>query len=1563
MTIDRQRLDEGVVEVAARLPGVRRLSIGSGRLLPDGHVLTAAHLVPEPGPGEVHVRSTAGGDGTWLACRVVYRRHVPPGQAGPGQQAVDLAVLHCAAPPLTRLPGLPPHRWGQLVTGNCRAPVSATGFPRGAAVSRFEDIPAFRDTAQIEGTAGPPSSRTRLRAVRVHGPVPAPLVLADGDATASRWKGMSGSGVFCNGLLVGVVARAAPEPEAGLLFVQDLAPLWEDPALRERLRLPTEGPHAAELRPLLHPHTGHATYSPISLLRPETGAVRFYGRREELARLCEWRDGARDAAARLITGPGGQGKTRLAMEAVGEARRAGWAAGFLSDRADPRELGEILAARTLPVLLVLDYAEARTSQLRALCDVLSSGRGQPPARVLLLARKAGEWWTATEQYARDRGLLEEGDDVLVLPALERAPEARARAARRTAHDLGTRLSALRPGADPVRAPLPDVSDERFAGALNLHMTVLAALLQHLDPVPATGGEPDEVILLLHEHRHWRRTSAPHGLGALSRKELSLLVASATLCGAQDEQEAVATLRRLSRGGGTAVVDDTTAARWLAGLYPTEGRYWGALQPDRLGEFLVGSVLSEERRLLDWLLPAADRRQVETALRLLSRAAPHQPTVPERLRTVVAGHPRSLALPAVRTATEVAEPGPLREALEAVLEQLGQGPGAAEAAFARELYEEVPLPTHALGRWVADLAGLLVRTARNALADGGADATAELAGRLHRYALRLGEIGRAPQGLLFSREAVALRRASVADGGAKAEAELAYALNTRTALLSDCGRTREALASAQETIRLLRRLNERDPDRHGADLAMAETNLANQLHDTGARLAAVEPARNAVHRYAVLAKADPAYTSDLALARHNLSRTLSSAGPCVEALREATAAVADYRILVREAPDSHLADFAGALESLAALLSEAGRHREAKAPAEEAVTLYRSLVGNSPERHVPDLAAALSNAAETYRNCGDSARAVAAAEESVALLRPLTEAQPLSHRLSLGAALVGLGAQNADEDEPERAVRALREAVRLFREGFRSLPDAYGPPLADALCNLGNYLNDAGRDAAAVRACEESVALLRQLVKTEPETHSPRLAIALDVLANTFSDIGADEQALPCYREAYELLVPLARAHPAVHLEELARVGDNWALALSCSERWHDLLDLTERTVPLLRTASEDTIPHRKSLARALGIQGIALLRLDRPHEAVGRFEAAASLSRKIAEAEPDHLPVLLRDLSRLARALSNVGRRREVAVVTAEVLAAHDSRGAADLPPHSRAEALVAHAEALVEAGDHEALVIAEQAVAACRGRGPDAPEDGALLCEALSWYASALSREGLRSQAVGTCEEVLRRSEELYGENSPAELAAPILSLAWARLEDGSGGDAVALAEKALRLLSESGEQPGHEAADEQPREPTGPPGGAEFDDVAAIESATAWQVLADGHLASGRTEQALASARYAVAAVRRLAEQAPEVHLPALAQALGRHALALCAADRRREATAAADEAVTLLRGRFAAEPSAHAHDLASALMVQGRVRADTAALDEAVRIATRFGWHHLAVAADRWRAEQTQ
>jgi hypothetical protein len=162
--------------------------------------------------------------------------------------------------------------------------------------------------------------------------------------------------------------------------------------------------------------------SPATLLRADAEVVPFRGREQELAELSRWCDEPDELSARLIVGPGGQGKTRLARELVHQRIAVGWTAGFVAPDppGQPLDFGSIADAAE-PVLLVFDYAETRTDQIIRLVSVLQAAADTASVRLLLLARSAADWW---EQLRRRCPDPFSAAVILTLPTLDDSLAAR-----------------------------------------------------------------------------------------------------------------------------------------------------------------------------------------------------------------------------------------------------------------------------------------------------------------------------------------------------------------------------------------------------------------------------------------------------------------------------------------------------------------------------------------------------------------------------------------------------------------------------------------------------------------------------------------------------------------------------------------------------------------------------------------------------------------------------------------------------------------------------------------------------------------------------------------------------------------------------------------------------------------------------------------------------------------------------------------------------------------------------------------------------------------------------------
>jgi hypothetical protein len=135
---------------------------------------------------------------------------------------------------------------------------------------------------------------------------------------------------------------------------------------------------------------------PSTFFRPVHAIVPFQGRESHIVDLDAWCVGE-DVSVRVIHGPGGAGKTRLALELAARRAAEGWRAGPLVRDQVTRERLDEAVKDPIPLLVIVDYAEAHakyTSML--LTAALTKSKGT--VRVLLLCRRVGEW---LEQLCED----------------------------------------------------------------------------------------------------------------------------------------------------------------------------------------------------------------------------------------------------------------------------------------------------------------------------------------------------------------------------------------------------------------------------------------------------------------------------------------------------------------------------------------------------------------------------------------------------------------------------------------------------------------------------------------------------------------------------------------------------------------------------------------------------------------------------------------------------------------------------------------------------------------------------------------------------------------------------------------------------------------------------------------------------------------------------------------------------------------------------------------------------------------------------------------------------------
>ncbi|MEU9609010.1 tetratricopeptide repeat protein, partial [Streptomyces sp. NPDC048057] len=754
-------------------------------------VLTSAHVVARAGERVQVFRP--GGDGT-PGGRVVW--------CGTPGGRDDAALVALDDEPGWRLPQVEVC-WGRLVTDRPGTACETWGVPD---VAQRPGQPV--EAVQVEGRINPGSGFVGNRYVmdlRQHPP-------QWWDEGASPWGGLSGAAVFCDRLCTGVVASDRAHSEHGQLNVVPAYVLHHDPAFRAALAeygASAAGLEAVELQHLADSEAAGGSAgpaSPAALLQAGRQTVPFHGRDDLLAELLTW-CGWGGFGAWLLHGPGGQGKTRLAHHLAGLLAAEGWAVLWPGADADASELRELCHVAR-PLLVVLDYAEARAGQLAALVGAAVGHPGSTPFKVLLLARTDGDWWAQAKSATRlAEDYLDDAPSVPLAP-LEQDPGPRTHAYRTAARALADALPRVRGLAGhPWRTvadalPTPSLDDDGFANALTLQMTVLADLLDTLTPdgtgavrSPADRAQGVEDRLLGHERRYWQHGAEARGLtSALSRGTLETALAAAHLMGAADREQADSTWSRLPALADQARDRRDQVTAWVAALYPptAPGRPWGVLQPDRLAERHIGRVLDTDPTLAERLVDGADDAQTAQLLTVYSRAAAHavfDGRLDTHLTRLCTRHQDRLAPHLIATAVQTDHPQPLITALDI----LATDP-TAELDDLTTLHDRFPHSSRRLARTAVHLLQTITSRHR-ALAEADPDAyLPDLATSLNNLSNRLGEVGRRAEGLAAIEEAVRIRRTLVEADPDAYLPDLAMSLNNLSVRLGEVGRRAEALAA-------------------------------------------------------------------------------------------------------------------------------------------------------------------------------------------------------------------------------------------------------------------------------------------------------------------------------------------------------------------------------------------------------------------------------------------------------------------------------------------------------------------------------------------------------------------------------------------------------------------------------------------------------------------------------------------------------------------------------------------------------------------------------------------------
>ncbi|MGH2974182.1 MAG: trypsin-like peptidase domain-containing protein, partial [Solirubrobacterales bacterium] len=772
-------------------------------------------------------------------------------------------------------------------------------------------------------------------------------------------------------------------------------------------------------------------HAPSELLKPRYRIVPLLEREELEAELVAWRESGERLDILLLSGGGGAGKTRLALEACARAEQADWTAGLLTLDASANVDGELDRLVDWPgrLFVAIDYAETRPDAVEALIRRLAQRPDGPPARLVLVCRQSGSAEEIEELFARG----DERESVAV--ALRKAKSIRLgdeehALDRQRLFEAGVTSFHRWLGADGTAAAptAPALQQAHFAKPL---FVLAAALLWAENPSIDVGALSRHELMLdlvdRHEAQYWQRWNENLGTG-LDRALQAQAVAVATLLGADTEAEALALVSAIPHLEDAASERRLEIARWLSHLY-AGGQLERApaiepIEPDMLGEALVGRECAKRPALIDAALEVASDAQLARALTVLTRACDGNAELAQRV-----GDSLGQRLPGLvqRVISSASNRGELAAALE--LAVLGSRPTANVTESALEAGDAGPA--------TAGLAAALYQVAiddRRGGADGEPAALDQLAGLLTGSSGALANSNRGDQALEAAEEAVTIREGLVDNHPGEFQLSLAGSRSNLARVLVQQSECEEALTPIKKAVDAYRGLARKNRGRYLPPLSISLITFSNALSGLereGEALLAIEEAVDGFREFVFEEDRErylPAYVKALndmvdVLPR---DRWKDEALPMVE---EAVKLSEDLFALDRRGNADALASSLG---HLSLVLSGVGEQKRQLWSIEEAVELLRGLVGEGTDFYLADLADALNELAVLLDIAGRGEKALAVIEEAVALQRALAEDEPDDYALQLSIALESMTTIMQRQGRSDRALAVIEREIERSR---------------------------------------------------------------------------------------------------------------------------------------------------------------------------------------------------------------------------------------------------------------------------------------------------------------------------------------------------------------------------------------------------------------------------------------------------------------------------------------------------------------------------------------------------
>jgi tetratricopeptide (TPR) repeat protein/glycosyltransferase involved in cell wall biosynthesis len=842
--------------------------------------------------------------------------------------------------------------------------------------------------------------------------------------------------------------------------------------------------------------TRHPTWNaklglaPSHLLHPEEGCVPFHASRlnlvdEIVAWCCD--NAAPSLTLQLRTGPGGSGKTRLMLKVCDALAKSGWVTGFVAGGLgnDLPILATALFSTTGNKLLVIDYGETRRDEIASLIRTALRVRGSGVIRILLIARRAGDWWTRLpEDYADIESFLT-GAAVSGPYEIPSIPFDHVQREAIFAEALAAYASKLGRGFNDIKSV--DLDETHFAQVLYIHMAALAVILNER---PETASGLLEATIR-REKRYWRaalsRVEPSHG----NNLDIAQAMALFTLVGGTDSKRD--TEKLLSLVPALRALPDSTLrqrTRILHDLYPKKNGI-DAVQPDVVGERFAADECARDERLLAALFGAASSSAWrEAALTRLTRLVQHDPSQASWVTHSISQYLAECATVVVKVAIETGDPAGMLYA-----DALASASRGRQYQVASRLAPLLPWDTISLRELADQVAEIRLRHELDKRHTRTLEDDVRLADMYMDVAKRKRDLSKHEDALVHETAALAIIRRWRAKQPKRFGAKLANCLSHIGSLLHEMGRYEEALEHHMQAMEIQKVLLRDAPHEYRDDFAASTLNIGSHLSAMGRYEEAITHTQHALEICRDLAAEQPdTFDAYVALSLVNMSGYLSAVGRYEEALAHAQQGVKIYGEIAERRPDAFREQFANSMTGVGARLSEMGEYSDALNSTQMALRVLRQLTNLRPDVFGGSLAGSLNSMSQVLSELGRYDDALIHADEALSILEDLTKKRPDAYQDDLGYSLMNLSRRLRDVGRYEEALHRAQQALKLFEERAKHRPQAMRDKIAELLSETGDLLGDMGRYADAQEACSRAVAQLWSLAADRP-SDSRREALA------------------------------------------------------------------------------------------------------------------------------------------------------------------------------------------------------------------------------------------------------------------------------------------------------------------------------------------------------------------------------------------------------------------------------------------------------------------------------------